>query len=292
MRVLVLGADGMAGHVVLRHLAARHEAFGSTRSVEPTALYTAEISPANIKTGLDARDFDQFRLAIQLIQPEAVINCIGIVKQRTSDNIAMLEVNSLFPHRLALLCSEVGSRLIHLSTDCVFSGRRGLYTEADLPDPSDFYGVSKLAGEVTPVPALTLRTSIIGLELVRRTSLIEWSLRQTISAPGYTKAIFSGLTTQELARLLDLILVSQPDLTGLWHVASTPISKYHLLGHFYDQLGRTVTLVPSDEVDCDRSLDGSRFSHRTGYVAPSWSQMLAELALEVHERERLYDVGR
>jgi dTDP-4-dehydrorhamnose reductase len=214
------------------------------------------------------------------------LNEVGIVKQRpeAEDPLPALEVNSVFPHRLARLCADTGARLVHFSTDCVFSGRKGDYRETDMPDPVDTYGRTKLLGEVG-APNLTLRTSIIGLELGRRQGLIEWLLASRGRVKGYRRVLYSGLTTLEMARLVDRLLAEHPDLAGLFHVASAPIDKFALLSRLARELGREdVELEPVDEPVCDRSLCADALANATGYRAPAWDEMLRELAREVRRR--------
>jgi dTDP-4-dehydrorhamnose reductase len=215
------------------------------------------------------------------------VNAVGIVKQRieAQDPVASIETNALFPHRLARLCTTTRARLVHFSTDCVFSGRVGRYRETDSPDPEDLYGRTKLLGEVGP-PHLTLRSSLIGLEAGGRQGLVEWFLASRGSVQGYRRAIFSGLTTLEMSRLVARLLDRHAGLEGLWHVASEPIDKYTLLGRLARALDRRdVTIEPVDEPICDRSLCGDAFAETTGYRAPSWDAMLAELAGAVRERK-------
>jgi dTDP-4-dehydrorhamnose reductase len=220
--------------------------------------------------------------------PEVVINAAGIVKQRpaAAEVIPSLEINALLPHRLAVLCRAARARLVHMSTDCVFSGSQGHYGEDDLPDAHDLYGRTKLLGEVHEAHCVTVRTSIIGLELARRKSLIEWYLAQRGTIRGFRRAIYSGLTTSEMARVIERVLQLHPDLSGLWHVASAPISKYDLLCRLNDRLGRQdLRIEPDDELVCDRSLDQRRFQARTGYVAPAWDAMLDELGVQIMNRQ-------
>jgi dTDP-4-dehydrorhamnose reductase len=223
---------------------------------------------------------------LERVRPQAVVNAVGLVKQRreAEDVVAAIETNALLPHRLARLGTRAGARLVHFSTDCVFSGDRGLYAERDRPDPVDTYGRSKLLGEVG-APHLTLRSSIIGLELGRTQGLVEWFLASRGKIGGYRRAIWSGLTTAEMARLVGRVLADHPALAGLYHVAAEPIDKHSLLTRLARELGRgDVTIEPVDEPSCDRSLDGSAFAAATGYRVPSWDEMLRELAQEVRAR--------
>jgi dTDP-4-dehydrorhamnose reductase len=293
VRILILGGDGMLGHRLLRGLAARHEVRVTLRRAmtyyAPFGLFTA----GNAIDGVEATQFETVERALDVFAPKAVVNAVGIVKQRAAakDAIASIEVNSLFPHRLALTCASRGARLVHLSTDCVFSGRKGTYTEADTPDAADLYGRSKLLGELDEPHCLTLRTSIIGLELVRDASLVEWYLAQRGTIRGFDRAIYSGFTTAEMTRIIERLLVRHGDLSGVWHVASAPISKYSLLSQLTAMLRRTDIVVERDDsVICDRSLDGSRFAARTGYRAPPWEAMLTELAGEISEQGNIHDL--
>jgi dTDP-4-dehydrorhamnose reductase len=288
LRILILGGDGMLGHRLLMHLQGNHEARVTLRrdlaAYERYGLFT----PENSYTGVEARDTDRLLEVMAGFRPEAVVNAVGIVKQRASakEAIPSLEINSLLPHRLSLVCGAAGARLVHVSTDCVFSGRRGNYTEEDVPDAEDLYGRTKLLGEVADAGCVTLRTSIIGLELSRKESLIEWFLAQKGEIRGFTNAIYTGLTTAEMSRVVERVLVEHQALSGVWQVASEPINKHDLLVRFSEVLGRDdVRIVPDDGVRIDRSLSPVAFEKATGYSAPGWDEMLKELGAEVRERQ-------
>jgi dTDP-4-dehydrorhamnose reductase len=287
VRILVLGGDGMLGHQLLRTWAGRHDVTVTLR--QPLVAYASAglFSARNSIDRVEALDRPQLAQVMDRVRPDAVVNCIGIVKQRSEAKAAIpsIEINALLPHRLLELCQAHGARLIHLSTDCVFSGRTGNYRESDLPDPVDLYGRSKLLGEVDEAPGLTLRTSIIGLELSRFTGLVEWFLAQQGMIHGFKRAIYTGFTTRELGRVIEHVLVNHPRLHGVWQVASTPISKYDLLVRLARLLNRTdVEIVADDVFVCDRSLRGEAFSAEVGYVAPQWDAMLDELAADIRDR--------
>ena len=286
MRILVLGGDGMLGHCLLRSWSDRHDVRVTLRRDLRAYEQFGLFDERNSYGGVEAVDARRIVEVLADFRPEAVVNAVGIVKQRATarESIPSLEINALFPHRLAVWSADVGARLVHMSTDCVFSGRKGRYRESDIPDPEDLYGRSKLLGEVTEPNSITLRTSIIGLELSRKKSLVEWFLAQEGSVRGFRRAIYSGFTTSEMARILETILLGHPGLTGMWHVASAPISKFDLLTMFADALGRDVRIDPDDTFGCDRSLDGSAFARETGYDAPAWPRMLQELAAEANLR--------
>lgn len=279
-RILILGGDGMLGHQLLRQWRDRHAVAVTLRqnlACYPGSLFKAGRDYAN----LDARRIEDFLPVLADFRPEVVVNCVGIVKQRAeaSDPIPSLELNALFPHKLAGLAAAQGFRLIHLSTDCVFSGERGHYSEVDRPDPVDLYGHSKLLGEVASPGCLTLRTSMIGPELTRRLSLYEWFRAQRGPVKGYRQAVFSGLTTLEMARVLERLIVEFPLARGLYHLAGTAIDKCALLELMQSRLHLPVEIVPDDGVRIDRSLDASRFNAEFGYAPPTWTTMVDELTL-------------
>lgn len=279
MRILILGGDGMLGHQLLKSLAPRHEIKVTLRQDLEAYAHYQLFDNANAYSGIDVRCFERLVEVFADFQPEAVINAIGIVKQRTTakESIPSLEINSLLPHRLSVLCKGIGARLIHLSTDCVFSGAKGNYQENDPSDAEDLYGKTKFLGETQDRHCLTLRTSIIGRELSRKKSLLEWFLAQNGRIKGFTKAIYTGFTTLEMSRIIENMLISHPEASGVYQVSSDPINKYDLLLLFREKLGHKVEIIPDDTFCCDRSLDSSRFREEFYYVPPSWETMIEEL---------------
>lgn len=290
MKILILGGDGMLGHELCARLAAGHDVRVTLRRPLDTYPHRITASARDAVGEVDAGNWAHLSEVIERSAPEAVINCIGIVKQRkdAKSPIPSLEINSLLPHRLNELCGRIGARFLHFSTDCVFSGRKGAYTETDEPDPVDLYGRTKLLGEVSEPPGLTLRTSIIGLEeRAHTTGLIEWFLAQRGTIRGFRRAIYTGLTTAAMARVVARLLEQHAGLHGLWHVASAPITKYDLLVDLAKALGRTdIEIVPDDDFFCDRSLRAGAFLGATGYQAPAWDEMIDELAKQIAERAR------
>ena len=281
MRLLILGGSGMLGHQLWRGLHAQHDTWVTLR--RPVADFAAHtlFDEAKAIQFDDITDDTALERALGQAKPEAVINCVGIIKQRdeASDEALTLRVNAEFPHRLAKRCGEAGARLIHFSTDCIFAGTKGNYTESDPSDAADLYGQSKHQGEVADAHSVTLRTSVIGHELGTNLALLDWFLSQRFQAiNGYTKAIYSGFTTLEMARIVDRILTQHTDLSGVWHVASEPISKFGLLQLCREKLGWEGVIEPNDEFVCDRSLNADRFNQATGYTPPSWEAMISELA--------------
>jgi dTDP-4-dehydrorhamnose reductase len=284
VRILILGGDGMLGHRLLRQLRVGHEVKVTLHQDLPAYARFELFTAANAYAGVELRDGDQLLQVLADFSPQAIVNCVGIVKQRAEagEAIPSLQINSLLPHRLAQLARTVGARLIHISTDCVFAGTRGDYREDDPADARDLYGRSKLLGEVSEPPCLTLRTSIIGPELTRKNGLLEWFLAQRGGAvKGFTRAIFSGLTTAELSRVIERLLTDHPTASGLYHVSSEPISKYDLLRRIDAAVGLQVRIAPDDDFHCDRSLNSERFRAAFSYGPPGWDQMVAELAREI-----------
>ncbi len=294
MRCLILGGDGMLGHQLLLSWQQKHDVKVTVRG--PLASYAKYglFNAQNTYASTDAQDSDRVLEILGDFRPDAVINCVGIIKQRSAakESIPSLEINSLLPQRLRLMCAAAGARLVHLSTDCVFNGRRGMYRQTDHADAEDLYGLSKYLGEVSEAPGITIRSSIIGLELSRKQSLIEWFLAQRGTIKGFTKAIYSGVTTEEMSRVIEHILLHEPDLHGVWQVASEPINKYDLLCKLSTFMGRRdITITPESTFHCDRSLDGSDFAKRTGYQVPTWDQMLTELAAQIQGRGALNEAA-
>ena len=281
MRLLILGGSGMLGHQLWRGLHAQHDTWVTLRRpVADFAVHNLFDEAKAIQLD-DITDDTALERALGQAKPEAVINCVGLIKQRdeASNEALTLRVNAEFPHRLAKCCGEAGARLIHFSTDCIFAGTKGNYTESDPSDAADLYGQSKHQGEVADAHSVTLRTSVIGHELGTNLALLNWFLSQRGQAiSGFTKVIYSAFTTLEMARIVDRILTQHPALSGVWHVASEPISKFALLQLCREKLGWEGVIEPNDEFVCDRSLNADRFNQATGYTPPSWEAMISELA--------------
>lgn len=279
-KILILGAAGMLGNAAYRLFAASpgFEVIGTIRGGAPAGL--KQNATARLLEGVNATDQDGLVRVFGETRPDLVINCIGVVKQLSAakDPLVSITLNALLPHRLAELCAAAGARLVHVSTDCVFDGRKGDYTEADLSNAEDLYGKSKFLGEVDYPNAITLRTSIIGHELNSAHSLVDWFLSQPGPVvKGYRKAIYSGLPTVELARVIRDVVIPHPELRGLWHVAAEKINKFDLLKLVAQEYGKTIEIVPDDAVAIDRSMDGSRFRAATGYAAPAWPELIARM---------------
>lgn len=289
MKVLTFGGSGMLGHQLCHRLSEQMDVWATFRS----APEQFEFLPSERRIDhVFVEDIACVRDVLDTVKPDVVVNSVGIVKQRDEAKQAVpsIQVNALFPHQLADLCIERGIRVIQVSTDCVFSGARGNYTEIDNPDPVDLYGRSKLLGELHRPGTLTLRTSIIGWQLNTFSSLLSWfALQRGKRIKGYRKAIYSGFSTAVLSQLIGDILLTRPDLTGLYQVASEPISKFDLLVNLRDILGwNDITIDADDNFFCDRSLSGAHFTAATGWRPPTWNAMLEGLAAEWPRYQKYY----
>ena len=277
---MVLGATGMLGNAMIRKLSANSNltVFGTARVDNLQGKFSDTLSD-QIIFGVDVDNHDSLIKAFIKVQPDIVINCVGLVKQiaDANDVLHAVPINTLLPHRLAALCDATCSRLIHISTDCVFSGTKGNYLESDFPDAHDLYGRSKLLGEVNYPNAITLRTSIIGHELSGKRSLICWFLAQQEPIKGFTEAVFSGMPTVELARVISEFVIPNSDLNGLYHVAAKPINKFDLLNLVATIYGKNITINPSKELVINRSLNADKFKAATGYVAPEWPELVQKM---------------
>jgi dTDP-4-dehydrorhamnose reductase len=276
-RVLVLGASGMLGNAVMRFFAQspNFEVLGSARSPAMKQHLSPDIAE-KLVIGHDVNNHDHLVELFERTRPDFVINCVGLVKQldQANDPLQTIPINTLLPHRLARLCEVAGARFVHISTDCIFSGTKGMYKEADASDARDLYGRSKYLGEVDYPHAITLRTSIIGHELYGARSLIGWFLAQTGSVKGYTRAIFSGLPTVEIARVIRDHVIPNPELHGLYHVSAAPINKFDLLALVAQTYGKAIDIRADDQLVIDRSLDSTRFRQATGFAPKPWPDLI------------------
>jgi dTDP-4-dehydrorhamnose reductase len=283
MKILVLGGEGMLGHKVYQTLLRRYPDTACTvfRPLsDPFYQRVSLFRQGRVIDGVDAMDFDALGETLGGIKPDFIVNCIGIVKQREEAKAAIpsITLNSLLPHKLAEFAAGWGGRVIHFSTDCVFSGKRGMYTEEDPSDAEDLYGKSKFLGEVATGNSLTLRTSIIGRELAQFRSLLEWFLAQKgKTIKGFRRVIYSGVTTNYMAQLVGNLVADYPALSGLFHVVAHPISKYDLLCRLKEAYHLDVDIVPDDKEVSDRSMVGEKFLRATGYSMPDWDYLVAQL---------------
>ena len=288
MRILILGGDGMLGHQLLRQWRGRHDVRATLRRDASSYAGLPLFGNGNAYYGVDAVRTEDLVGVFSDFHPEVVVNAVGIVKQQSAakESIPSIEINALFPHRLAVLCRAAGARLVHMSTDCVFAGKSGNYREDDPADAEDLYGKSKFLGEVHENHCITLRTSIIGTEISRKKSLLEWFLAQPGPIKGYKQAIFSGFTTLEMARIIEKLLTQHPRASGLYHVSAAPISKYELLMKIKQRLDLAVQITPDESLRIDRRLDSTRFRQEFGYVPPSWDDMIDELTKDIRRGDK------
>jgi dTDP-4-dehydrorhamnose reductase len=277
VKVLVIGASGMIGSTIIRVLSEKEEwdVFGTVRSGEVKRFFSPKIAE-RLVTGIDVENHDTLVKVFAQVRPDVVINCAGLTKHLpgAEDHLVAIPINALMPHRLAGLCDLIGARLIHVSTDCIFSGKKGGYTEDDPADAADIYGKSKFLGEVNYPHAITLRTSTIGHELQSAHGLLDWFLSQQGQCKGFARAIFSGLPTVVFAQVIRDVVIPRSDLFGLYHVAAKPIAKYDLLRLIAEVYGKSIEIVREDQFEIDRSLNAERFRVATGYVAPDWPELI------------------
>lgn len=271
----------MLGHKLVQVLQKEFDVWTTFRNnyaeFEKTGIYHSDRVLRNVET----ENFEQLKRIAGEVKPDVVINAVGVIKQLpiSRDVIKTLQVNSIFPHRLAQIAETVGSRLITVSTDCVFSGRTGNYSEGDVPDATDLYGKSKNLGEVSAPRCLTLRTSIIGRELQSSHSLVEWFLQNRGGAvPGFTNAVYSGFPTIVFAGIIADLIENRRNLEGLYHVSSNPINKYDLLCLLNKYYQAEIAIEPDGDFKIDRSLDSTKFRKEINFAPPEWEQMIETMA--------------
>ena len=283
MRVLIFGATGMLGHKLYQRLGGEFEVFGTIRSDFAPVEKFGIFDKRSIIEGVDVTDTGSICRALETAKPNCVINAVGVIKQlpQASDVIHACSINSIFPHQLAGFSTEFGFRLITISTDCVFDGKKGNYTEDDLPNARDVYGLTKLLGEVAGTDALTIRTSMIGRELGSKHSLVEWFLGcGGESVKGYVNAIYSGFPTIVLTQIIGDIINHHRELRGLYHVSSEPINKFDLLSLVNERYSADINIEPFPDCVIDRSLDSSKFRAATGFKPAAWDDMIEEMAAD------------
>ena len=277
LKILVIGITGMLGNTLLRSLS-KNKKFSVLGSSRRDKLKTHQkVNYIHLKN-LNVEN-EEFFKTVKAHQPDVIINCIGVIKQlkHADEPLKVLPINSIFPHKLHYFCNQEDIRLIHISTDCVFSGKKGNYLETEISDAQDLYGKSKYIGELHGKNSLTIRTSIIGHEIDSKESLLEWFLSQEDKIKGYTNAFFSGLTTLELSNVIENIILHHKDLSGLYHVSSKPISKYDLLNLIKKVYQKKIKIVPSDQVKVNRSLNSEKFLKATNIEVSDWESMIESM---------------
>jgi len=283
MKILILGISGMLGHKAFERLSLNDEykVFGTLRNENDMKKYFKKSkNSSNIFSKIDALNPSTVLKLIDELSPDLILNCIGIIKQlKESQNpLLSIEINSLFPHKVANHIENSKTRLIHISTDCVFSGEKGNYFETDYSDAKDLYGKTKYLGELTSYKnSITLRTSIIGLELKGKVSLLEWFLNTQEAVNGYTNAIYSGFTTLELTKIIENHIIPNPNISGLYNVSSDSISKHDLLNIIAKVYKKKITIKPFDKFKNDKSLNSDLFKKTFAFTPKSWEEMIVEM---------------
>jgi dTDP-4-dehydrorhamnose reductase len=287
MKVLVIGATGMLGYSLFSNLSdyVELDVYGTVRSIKGKESFFTE-SLDKLITHVDVSNISTLDAAISNVKPTVVINCIGLIKQHgiSKQHVDAISINSLLPHQIAAICDRFEAKLIHFSTDCVFTGNKGDYSESDIPDAQDLYGKSKNLGEVDYVPHLTLRTSIIGHELSSNLSLIDWFLSQDGKTKGFSKAIFSGLPTCVIAKIIAENILPNIDVTGLYQLSVHPIDKYSLLKLVSSKYGKIIDLEESTELVIDRSLNSQRLCGEINFQVPTWEALISEMNTDYKQR--------
>jgi len=288
LKILIFGCYGMLGHKLYLNLSKSFDVYATARTHHESHGFLFGNSE-QVLYGVDAFNLSSVENCFQRIQPDVVLNCVGLIKQLSisKNHLASITINSLFPHELDRLCKKFNSKLIHFSTDCVFSGSKGMYLETNPSDALDLYGKSKYLGEVDSERALTLRTSIIGHELKGGISLVDWFLSQEGTVEGYTNAIYSGVTTFELSKIIAGILTSG-FFPGLYHVSSQPISKFDLLSIIRRVYKKKINIIENNEIRIDRSLNSEAFQALTSYSQKPWESQIQEMHNDYLECGHLY----
>jgi dTDP-4-dehydrorhamnose reductase len=287
MKVLIIGATGMLGYSLFSNLTEYSEldVYGTVRNIKGKERFFINY-PNNIIEGIEVDNINKIENVISNLKPDVVINCIGLIKQHdiSKQHTDAIAINSLLPHQLASICSRLEAKFIHFSTDCIFSGRKGGYLEDDIPDAIDLYGKSKRLGEVDYYPHLTLRTSIIGHELSSNVSLIDWFLSQENKTKGFSKAIFSGLPTCVIAKLLAENILPKADLTGVYQLSVDPIDKYSLLTLVAEIYNKKIEVEDSTELVIDRSLNSDRLQQLIRFKVPTWESLITDMNSDFKKR--------
>lgn len=278
-KILILGANGMLGGSLHRYFTNTSNAVVGTVRSDAVAKQLASMGFNNVIENMEVTNYQLLEDKISELQPDYVFNCIGLIKQLSKSElpVSAIEINSLLPHKLAQICTKYDSKLIHFSTDCVFSGSKGDYVESSLPDATDLYGRSKLLGEVDYSNHLTLRTSIIGHELDSKVSLVDWFLNESNSVKGFSRAIFSGLPTYYIAEFLDKYVIGNSDLSGLYHLSAEPINKYSLLLLIKETYGIELDIIDYPDFVINRSLNSDKLRELVNFQPPQWPELIEKM---------------
>ena len=282
MKIIILGSNGLVGNTITRYFFEKenYQTIAILRDYSKLKLFQKKFHQEFLIIE-NILDYEKTKKIIKSVKPDILINCLGITNKEITINPKQIEkfiiINSLFPHWLQRLCSNIDARLIHFSTDCIFSGNKGFYSEKDIPDPPDIYGRSKLLGELNYENTLTIRKSVIGHELASKKGLLEWFLAQNNYVQGYKNVIFSGITVLELARLIDTYIIPRSDLKGILNISGESISKFDLLKILAQVYDKSIDIIPNESMKINRTLNGSQFNKLTGYKISSWSSLIKSM---------------
>lgn len=280
MKILVLGITGLIGRYIFSVLYNSFDVIGTTRKKKVDLTDINLYQNKNILYNFDILKSSEVKNKIIDLRPDYIINCIGITKRKITDNdIDVIYTNSIFPHKLSKLSELFNCKVIHFSTDCVFSGDKGFYDEESNTDALDLYGKTKALGEIKYKNSLTIRSSFIGLELYDKTELLEWVLSQNgKKINGYKKTMYSGVTTLFLAQFVKKILNLNFTFSGLYNLSpKVPISKYDLIELIIEEFQLNINLIKEERTVHNPTLDGELLRKELNFIIPSWKQMLKEL---------------
>ena len=275
MNILIIGGSGMLGSQCVDFFASIDDSniFVTCRKINKHLDQIQLNNKIKVYPDIDIQNINNIEYLIKEIKPTLVINCTGAIKQKNIgiNPIDAISINGLFPHQLSSLADNYKFKLVLISTDCVFNGLKGNYTEEDHSDCYDIYGKSKYIGEIHDKNnVLTIRTSIIGIERETSLSLLSWFLLQKNTIKGYSKAIYSGVPTTYLAKFI----YENNNLYGLYHLSSQPISKYHLLKLFAKNYDHNIEIIKDDSFCIDRSLDSKKLKDEMGFIQPKWETLV------------------
>lgn len=283
MRIIILGINGLIGSGLFDNLNYKKNIyiFGTFRDKEKLIRNKKLKNSENIfRFNLKKNNFENLEIMIRKIKPDVIINCIGITKHLINNysKNKIYFVNSKFPFLLKKLSDKINSRLIQISTDCVFSGKKGNYSENDKPDATDIYGYSKILGEINDKNHLTIRTSTIGFEKKTKHGLLEWFLSQKKECFGFANAFFSGVTLFELSNIIYRYILFDHKVNGICHISSNKISKYELLILFSKYFSKKIKIKKNTDFKIDRSLSNRKFIRISKYKIKSWESMIKKLS--------------
>jgi dTDP-4-dehydrorhamnose reductase len=282
MRILILGANGLLGNTITKYFInkSNFQTYALVRDYSKVLLFKKNLR-RNIYVIDNIFDLSSLEKKIEFIKPNVVINCLGLINKKKNKSFNLIQnyikINSLFPHKLYEICNKLEARLIHFSSDCIFSGKLGFYSEKDLPDPIDIYGRSKLLGEIDYENSLTIRKSAIGHELSTKNGLLEWFLNEHNFVNGYKNVIFSGLTVLELAKIIEKYILPMTHLRGILNISGESISKFDLLKIIADVYNKSIEIIPDESIKINRTLNGAQFSKLTGYKINSWPVLIKSM---------------